>query len=143
MTDSPDAQRLERIEDGLDVLFASEVAREVFAAVDFRAILADEPATDPVDVDRLAEAIGRPLGRALAQYIVDGNGKIGVAKRALGSEVGSRVAAETVSAALEHVDVEAAVETLVELDDETRPGPSLQDAFDVYVENRDDETDGD
>jgi hypothetical protein len=81
----------------------------VFATGDFRAILAD----DPVDVDRLAEAIGRPLGRALAQYIVDGNGKTGVAKRALGSEVGSRVAAETVSAALERVDVEAAVETLV------------------------------
>ncbi|SEP06038.1 hypothetical protein SAMN04487948_11279 [Halogranum amylolyticum] len=134
MTDTSDDRRLERIEQGLEVLFASEVAREVFAAVDFEALLADEPAVDAVDVDRLAGAIGRPLGRAIAQYVVDSDGTVGVAKRALGSEIGSRIAAETFRAATENVDVEAVVETLVELDEES-PGPELQGAIDDYVEH--------
>lgn len=141
MSDTTGDERLERIEQGLDVLFASEVARDVLAAVDFEAILADDPATDPVDIDRLAEAIGRPLGRVLAQYVVDGGGKIGVAKRALGSEVGSRIAAETVRTATENVDVDAAVETLVELGEETGHGPQLQEAIDSYVENADERSD--
>jgi hypothetical protein len=140
MSDTSGDERLERIKQGLDVLFASEVARDVLAAVDFEAILADEPATDPVDIDRLAEAIGRPLGRALAQYVVDGSGKVGVAKRALGSEVGSRIAAETVRTATENVDVDAAVATLVELGEGTGNGPPLQEAIDSYVESADDES---
>lgn len=136
MTDATD-ERIDSIERGLDALFATEVASEVLEAVDFEAIMAEEPAQDPVDVERLAEALGRPVGRALAQYVVGGSGASGVAKRAIGSELGQRAAATGVRVAVDHVDPDAVAETLVELDEETLPGPALNDAIPVDVEASD------
>ena len=130
MTDPTRDERLERIERGLDAIFATEVAREILEAVDFEAILADEPADDPVDVDRLADAVGRPVGRFLAQRVIGGSGAGGVAKRAVGSEVGGRVAGAALRTAAEYVDTERATERLVELDEMVLPGPSLRDAVD-------------
>lgn len=129
MSDSSGDQRLARIERGLDALFATEVAKEILEAVNFEAVLADQPADDPVDVDRLAEAVGRPLGRYLAHRIVGGSGAGGVAKRAVGSEVGGRIAAKTVRVAVEQVNAESVATTLAELD-ETLPGPGLREVVD-------------
>lgn len=131
------AEHIDRIERGLDALFATEAAKEVLAAVDFEAILAEAPAADPVDVERLAEALGRPIGRALAHYVVGGSGASGVAKRAIGSEVGQRAAATGVRLAVEHVDPDRVAETLVELDEETIPGPTLSRAIPVDVADSD------
>ncbi|WP_143085664.1 hypothetical protein [Halogranum rubrum] len=132
--------RMKRIEQGLNVVFTAQVTKEVLAAVDFEAILAGDPARDAVDVDRLAEAVGRPLGRALAQYVFDDGGKFDVVKRALGSEIGSRIAAETFRTATENVDIDAVIETLVELSESQVSEPPMQDAIDTYVENSDEQT---
>ncbi|WP_435333832.1 hypothetical protein [Haloarchaeobius sp. TZWWS8] len=137
MTDLTGDQRLERIEQGLDALFATEVAKEILAAVDFEAILADEPATEPVDVDRLANAIGRPVGRLLAHYVVSGSGAGALAKRAIGSEVGGRVATETFRFAVRTVDFRSVAETLVELDEETIPGPALRELVEPHIDDGD------
>ena len=67
MTDATD-ERIASIERGLDALFATEVASEILEAVDFEAILAEQPAEDPVDVERLAEALGR---RQLLKFFVE------------------------------------------------------------------------
>lgn len=94
MTDSTDTgdggtNSLERIVDGL---LAAEAARELKEAVDLEAILADQPADEPVDVDRLADALGRPVGRLLAHRIVDAGGMTGFAKRRAVTDAGDRVA---------------------------------------------------
>ncbi|WP_435358811.1 hypothetical protein [Haloarchaeobius sp. DFWS5] len=127
MTDATGDHRLERIEQGLDALFVTDVATEILAAVDFEAILADEPATDLVDVDRLANAIGRPVGRLVVHHVVGGRGAAGLAKRTVGTEVGGRVAARTIRVAIDTIDVDAATETLLELDAETLPGQAVRD----------------
>lgn len=136
MADST-TEHIDRIERGLHALFATEVAKEILAAVDFEAILGEGHATDPVDVERLAEALGRPIGRALAHYVVGGSGASGVAKRAIGSEVGQRAAATGVRLAVRHVDTSEIAETLAELDEESIPGPALGDAIPVDVADSD------
>lgn len=136
MTDATD-DHIDRIERGLNALFATEVAKEILEAVDFEAILAAEQAEDPVDVERLAEALGRPVGRALARYVVGGSGASGMAKRAIGSEIGQRAAATAVRVAIDNIDPDAVVETLAELDEETIPGPTLNEAIPVDVEDSD------
>lgn len=137
MSDSTGDGRLERIERGLDLLFATEVAKEILEAVDFEAILAAEPAEDPVDVDRLAAALGRPVGRVLAQRVLGESGTTGLAGRTVGGRVGGRVAEETVRIAVENVDTGEVVERLVELDEETLPGPALRELLGPHLEESD------
>lgn len=136
MTDSTGDDRLDRIEQGLDAVFATEVAAEILEAVDFEEIMADEPAQDPVDVERLAEALGRPVGHLLAHRVIGGSGATGLAKRAIGSRVGSHVVSETVRVAAETVDPDAVVDGLVELDEET-PGPALNETVVPVVADSD------
>jgi len=98
MTDPTDTgddgtNSLERIVDGL---LAAEAARELKEAVDLEAILADQPADEPVDVDRLADALGRPIGRLLAHRIVDASGVTGFAKRKVVTDAGDRVATKAI-----------------------------------------------
>ncbi len=137
MTDSTTAERLDRIERGLDALFAAEVSEAILEAVDFEAILADQPADDPVDVERLAEALGRPVGRMLARTVISGSGTTGVAKRAIGSEVGGRVASKSLQVAVDTVDLDQAAERLMELDEESVPGPDLREFLGPYAEDSD------
>jgi len=137
MSDSTGDERLEQIERGLDLLFATEVAKEILEAIDFEAILAAEPAEDPVDVDRLAAALGRPVGRVLAQRVLGESGATGLAGRTVGGRVGGRVAEETVRIAVENVDTGEVVERIVELDEETLPGSPLQEVLGPLLENGD------
>jgi hypothetical protein len=137
MSDSTGDERLEQIERGLDLLFATEVAKEILEAIDFEAILAAEPAEDPVDVDRLAAALSRPVGRVLAQRVLGESGATGLAGRTVGGRVGGRVAEETVRIAVENVDTGEVVERIVELDEETLPGSPLQEVLGPLLENGD------
>ncbi|WP_423999103.1 hypothetical protein ACOZ4I_10095 [Haloarcula salina] len=137
MSDSTVDARLEHVERTLDFVFAADVAKEVLSAVDFEAILADEPAENPVDVDALTKAVGRPVGRIIVSRMIDGTGVGGLAKRTLGSEVGSRVASKTFRVAVETVDVNAATERLVELDEETLPGPALRETLEPVIGDSD------
>lgn len=132
MSEASDDPRLDSIERGLDALFATEVTREILEAVDVEAILADEPATDPVDVERLANAVGR----VLAHRVIDGSGATGFAKRTVGTRVGGRVAAETVRLAAENVDPQEVADALVEIDEGT-PGPQLRKVIQPVVEDVD------
>jgi hypothetical protein len=136
MDDSTGAGGLERIEQGLNAVFTAEATADILDAVDFEAILADEPAQAPVDAEQLAEALGRPVGRLLAHRVLGGSGATGLAKRAIGSEVGSRVTSGAVRVAVENVDTDAVTETLVEIDEET-PGPALRDAVVPHLEASD------
>lgn len=106
MSDASD-EKLARIERGLNALFAAEVVEEILAAVDFEAILADAPAEDPVDVERLASTLGRPLGRALAAKFVDDAGAAGILTRIVVSEFAGRVASRALEVATENLDGEA------------------------------------
>ena len=106
MSDASD-ERLARIEQGLNALFAAEIVEEILAAVDFEAILADAPAEDPVDVERLASTLGRPLGRALAAKFVDDAGAAGILTRIVVSEFTGRVASRALEMATENLDGEA------------------------------------
>lgn len=113
MTDSTDddggAGAFERT---VDAVFAAEVAREVHDAVDFEAILADQPVDEPIDFDQLADALGRPIGRLLAKRLVDSEGATGLAKRVVVSEVGNRAATKALRATADAVDVGPAGESL-------------------------------
>lgn len=113
MTDSSDtddgADGFERV---VDAVFTADVAREVHAAIDFEAILADQPADEPIDVDHLADTLGRPVGRLLAKRLVDSGGVTGLAKRAVVSEVGDRVATKALYATADAVDVGPAGESV-------------------------------
>lgn len=107
MTDSTDAadegvNSLERIVDGLLV---AEAASELKEAVDLEAILADQPADEPIDVDRLADALGRPIGRLLAHRIVDARGMTGFAKRKVVTGAGDRVATKAIEVAAGAADL--------------------------------------
>ena len=137
MSDATGDERLERIERGLDLLFATEVAKEILEAVDFEAILAAEPAESPVDVDRLAAALGRPVGRVLAYRVLGSSGPAGFVGRTVGSRVGGRVFAETFRIAVENVDARAVAERLVDLDEETLPGPALREVLGPHLEEDD------
>lgn len=137
MSNATDDPRLERIEQGLNALFATEVAAEVLEAVDFEAILSDQPVEDPVDVEHLADALGRPVGRILANRVVGGSGASGLVARTVASEVGSRVTAGTFRVAVENVDTEAVTEALVELDEETLPGPTVREVVEPAIEESD------
>lgn len=115
MTD-PSDDTMARVKQGLDALFAAEVVEEILAAVDFEAILAEEAAEDPVDVQRLTGALGRPLGKFLANRIFDGDGASGVIKHALGTEVGGRAIGRALEVAVERIDLEAAATELAAFD---------------------------
>ena len=106
MSDASD-EKLARIEQGLNALFAAEVVEEILAAVDFEAILADAPAEDAVDVERLASTLGRPLGRALAAKFVDDAGAAGILTRVVVGEFTGRVASRALEVATESLDGEA------------------------------------
>lgn len=112
---------------GRDAVVVAQAVRELHDAVDFEDLRADDAVGDPVDVDRLADAIGRPVGRLIALQLVDDSGATGFAKRAITERVGRTVSAETFRIVVENVDTEAVTETLVELDEETPPGPSLSE----------------
>lgn len=134
MTDAD--QKLERVEQGLNALFAAEVAEEVFAAVDFEEILSDGGADDPVDVEQLAGALARPLGSYLARQVFDGDGAGWLAGRAVGSTVGGRVAATTFRVAVERIDIEATVESLAAFDT-ADPVGSVEQVVETIVEGVD------
>lgn len=109
-TDSDDgAGAFERT---VDAVFTAEVAREVHEAIDFEAILADQPADQPVDFDQLADALGRPVGRLLAKRLVDSGGVSGFAKKVVVSEVGNRAATKAFQVTADAVDVGPSGESL-------------------------------
>ena len=114
MTDTPgsDDGGADAFERTVDAVFTAEVAREIREAIDFEAILDDQPANEPIDFDHLADALGRPVGRLLAKRIVDDDGATGLAKRVVVSEVGNRAATEVLRATADVVDTGPSGESL-------------------------------
>jgi hypothetical protein len=110
-----------------DAVVVAQAVSELHDAIDFENLRADDTVGDPVDVDQLADAIGRPIGRLIALRLVDDSGATGFAKRSITEHVGRTVSAQTFRVVVENVDTEAVAETLVELDEETLPGPSLSE----------------
>lgn len=113
MTDSTDddggAGAFERT---VDAVFTADVAREVHDAIDFEAILADQPADEPIDFDHLADTLGRPVGRLLAKRLVDDDGATGLAKQVVVSQVGNTAATKALRVTAEAVDGGPAGESL-------------------------------
>lgn len=105
MTDSTDddggAGAFERT---VDAVFTADVAREVHDAIDFEAILADQPADEPIDFDHLSDTLGRPVGRLLAKRLVADDGATGLAKRVVVSEVGNRATTKALRVTADAVD---------------------------------------
>jgi hypothetical protein len=109
---------------GKDAVVVARAARELYDAIDTEDLRAAS-AGDPADVDQLADALGKPIGRLLALHLVDDTGVTGYAKRTVTERVGRSVSTRTVRIVVENVDTEALAETIVELDEETLPGPAL------------------
>lgn len=128
MTDSTADDETGAIERGVDAMVALETAEALNAAIDVDALIREDGTTDPVELDKLAAAIGRPIGRLVAKEIVDDSGMTGFAKRKIGRKATQKVTAETVRVVVENVDTAAIAETLVELDEST-PGPSVRDTL--------------
>jgi hypothetical protein len=107
MADSSDVgnESSPRLEKGLQLLFAAEVAEEAVDAVDLQALRAGAAVEEAVDPERLGSALGRPVGRALAQRAVGdaAEGYVGVLVR----EAVGRAGARACRVALERVDAEA------------------------------------
>lgn len=131
MSDTPD-EKLARIERGLNALFAAEVVEDILEAVDFEALLSDEPVDDPVDVERLASALGRPLGRVLAARVVDNGGLAGALTKTVGSEFGSRVASRALRVAAENLDADDGATNLAALED-ALPGSTAEGLTDAEI----------
>jgi hypothetical protein len=109
---------------GRDVVVMAQAVRQLDDAVDLEALGADHPEGDPIDVDQLADAFGKPIGRLIALQLVDDSGATGFVKRSVTERVGRTVSTETFRIVVENVDTEAIAETLAELDEGTLPGPS-------------------
>lgn len=108
MADSSDAdpESSPRLEEGLQLLFAAGVAEEAVEAVDLEALRAGDPLEDAVDAERLGAALGRPVGRALAQRVVGDaavDGYAGLVVR----EAAGRAGARACRVALERADPDA------------------------------------
>jgi hypothetical protein len=112
---------------GIDAVVVAQAAKELHGAVDLEDLRGSDTVGDPVDIDQLADAIGRPIGRLIAHQLVDDGGATGLTKRMIAERIGRNVSAETFRIVVENVDTRAVSETLIELDEETLPGPSLRD----------------
>lgn len=65
--DIPRDELLARIEQGLDLLFATEIAQEILENVDVDALLAGAPFDEAVQYEAVAETLGRAAGRGLVR----------------------------------------------------------------------------
>lgn len=108
MADSSDAdpESSPRLEKGLQLLFAAEVAEEAVEAVDLEALRAGDPLKDAVDAERLGAALGRPVGRALAQRVV-GDAAVDGYAGLVAREAAGRAGARACHVALERADPDA------------------------------------
>lgn len=133
---------LDRIETGLNALFAAEVVEEIYEAVDFEALRTGEAAGEAIDHEQLARAVGDPIGRIVARRVaskVTSGGVTGV----VGRELAGRIGTVVVQTLLEHSEPEAALEQLVNLIESWSAGESAPD-FDSTEGTRvpfEDETD--
>ncbi|WP_380677038.1 hypothetical protein [Salinigranum sp. GCM10025319] len=115
------------IKRGKDAAIVAEAARDLTDAIEFEELRGDDTVGDPVDAEQLAEALGRPIGRLIALQLVDDTGATGFAKRTVTERIARDVSTKTFRVVVENVDTEAVAETLVELDEETLPGPALHE----------------
>lgn len=84
---------VERLDRGLNLLFAAEVASDVFDAVDVEAFRSADRIEDAVDVGTLAVAVGQPAGRLVARGAakgVLGGGVAGLVGREIAGRAGAR-----------------------------------------------------
>jgi hypothetical protein len=123
MSDTTDTTNAEGDDSSMGTLFELRTAAEILDAIDVEAMLADEPARDPVDGEQLADA----AGRILAERLVSGSGATGFVKRYVAHEVGGRAAQVTIQAVVDRVG-ERSIGDSFETFDERTPGPAVGDA---------------
>lgn len=127
---SSDDWPLDTLDSGLNALFATQVAEEVFEAVNFEALRAGEPINQAVDLDHLTRTIGQPAGRLLARELAR-QAPGGKVTEVLGREIGGLAAAFVFQRILEEADPDAAAALL------GPPGPPIdefEDAVTVEIE---------
>lgn len=94
------APSLRAVDRGLDLLFATDVTKDVLEATDFDRLRGDAPIDEAVDVRNLAAAIGQSVGRVavrgVARTVVGG-----VVAGVFGSALGGRVDARLLRSAVE------------------------------------------
>ncbi len=135
MTDTTDSTETAQsdgtnpIRRGKDAVIVAQAARELADAIDAEDLRTESG--DVADLDQLADALGKPIGRLIALQLVDDTGVTGYAKRTVAERVGRSVSTRTLRIVVENVDTEALAETIIELDEETLPGPALHE----YVGN--------
>lgn len=130
MLPSDDDGPLGLVDSGLNALFATQVAEEVFEAVDFEALRAGAPIDRAVDVEHLTRTVGQPAGRLLARELAR-QAPGGKVTELLGREVGGVAAAFLLRRLLEGIDPEGAAAVLDGLD---APADDFEDAVTVEVE---------
>ncbi|WP_266082165.1 hypothetical protein [Haladaptatus caseinilyticus] len=107
MDDSIDrSERIEQIERGLDLLFTTEIAKNVLDSVDVQALYDGAGYDAAVDYEQLAETFGRTLGRGLGKQLLDRFGDDHMVVRFAGSTVAGRLSAIAVRELLHQTEPE-------------------------------------
>ncbi|MFD1513662.1 hypothetical protein [Halomarina rubra] len=118
MSDRPEDDTLDSIDDGLDALVLVDVARELVDAVDFEALQNGAAYAEAVDQTQLRRTLGGPVGRVVARRLADrvvGSGVTGL----VGREVAGRAGASLVEYLVEQVDPETILASLEAMAEES------------------------
>lgn len=125
MTDTAQPDDTTGLQRTMDTLVAIRTATDLHEAVDVDALLSDDPHAPVLDIDEFADAVGRPVGRAVAHRLVDGDGTSGTVVRVASSKVVREVTAGSVRLAADRLDTDHLSTSVVELDRDRLPGPSI------------------
>ncbi len=126
--------RLDRIERGLDLLFSTEIAKEILDSVDVEALDRGASFDDAVEYERLGELLGRALGRGLTRRLLDRVANDRFVTRVVGSSVAGRLGGMAVRELLDRTDPEELLTWLADFGGAT-DRESFDDAITIPVES--------
>ncbi|WP_227377351.1 hypothetical protein [Haladaptatus halobius] len=127
------SDRLDRIERGLDLLFSTEIAKEILDSVDVEALDSGASFDEAVDYERLGEILGSALGHGLTKQLLDRVASDRFVTRVVGSSVAGRLGAMVVRELLDRTDPEELLTWLTDLADEE--SFDADDAIPIPVES--------
>ncbi len=139
-----------RIERGLDLLFATEVVKDILDGVDVEALASGADYDDAVDYQQVGEALGRVAGRGVSRRFFENEHFL---VQTVGEAVVGRVGATVVRGLLTRTDPQATLEWLATLSpddvrglssDRKTVGNALEDGDEDFFDDIEDElTDND
>ncbi|SIR63434.1 hypothetical protein SAMN05421858_3029 [Haladaptatus litoreus] len=119
MDDSIDqSEQIKQIERGLDLLFTTEIAKNLLNSVDIQALHDGGGYDEAVDYEQLAETLGRTLGRGFGKQLLSRFSDDHLVVRFAGSTVAGRLSAIVVRELLHQTEPEEVMTWFSEVADE-------------------------